>query len=163
MRQLAAEADVNHGLVHQYFGSKEGLVRATLEHLADELQPFAEAAVDVPSSMRPLLGALGDREAFVRLLGWLLLEGADPDALPTEFPVVRRTLERINEELGDSPTRVDSRMVVAAFISMAYGWSVFRRYIVTATQLDDHDEEELLDGMGELLGGMVEWNRTPAS
>ena len=161
VRELAAEADVNHGLVHQYFGSKDALVRATLEHLAEELQPVAEQAANVPASIQPLLEAINDRAAFVRLLGWLLLEGADPAALPTEFPVIRGALERVDRELSDAPRRVDSRIVVAAFVSMAYGWLVFRRYVVEAARLEDHTELEILEGMGELFGGMVDWNRSP--
>ena len=43
---------------------------------------------------------------------------------------------------------------------MAYGWLVFRRYIVAATQLEDHTEAELIEGMSQLLGGMVDWNRS---
>ncbi len=163
VRELAAEAGVNHGLVHQYFGSKDALVRATLEYLATELQPVAEGARDVPASIHPLLRAIGQREAFVRLLAWQLLEGADPAALPGEFPVVRRTLERIAEELGDSDTRVDSRIAVAAFVSMAFGWLVFERYLEQAAELTDQSDEEILEGFGRLLTGMVEWNCSPAA
>ncbi len=161
MRQLADAADVNHGLVHQYFGSKDGLIQATLEHLASQIAPVAEDASDVPASIHPLLAAIGDRAAFVRLLGWLLLEGADPAALPTDFPVVRGVLDRIEREMGDAPRRVDSRVVVAGFISMAFGWLVYRRYIVEAAQLEDHTEAEILDGMGQMLAAMVDWNRSP--
>jgi AcrR family transcriptional regulator len=160
VRQIAAEAGVNHGLVHQYFGSKEGLVRATLEHLADELAPVAEAAPDVPASIQPLLAAISDRAAFVRLLGWLLLEGAAPSALPTDFPVIRGTLDRVRSELGDAEPRVDPRIVVATFISVAFGWLVFRRYITEAAQLEDHTESEILAEMGKLVGAMVDWNRS---
>ena len=49
-------------------------MRATLEHLAEELQPVAEQAANVPASIQPLLEAINDRAAFVRLLGWLLLD-----------------------------------------------------------------------------------------
>ena len=159
VRQIAAEAGVNHGLVHQYFGSKDGLVHATLEHLAEELAPIAEGAPDVPASVDPLLAAISDRAAFVRLLGWLLLEGADPSALPTDFPVIRRALARIDRELGPAAPRVDPRIVIASFVSMAFGWLVFRRYIVDATRLEDLDESDVLEGMGQLFGAMIDWNR----
>ena len=161
VRQLAAAAGVNHGLVHQYFGSKDGLIQATLEHLASQIAPIAEGAPDVPASIHPLLAAIGDRAAFVRLLGWLLLEGADPAALPTDFPVVRGVLDRVERELGDAEPRVDSRVVVASFISMAFGWLVYRRYIVEAAQLEDQTEAEILEGMGQVLAAMVDWNRSP--
>src|SRR3989339_664313 len=36
VRALAKEAEVNHGLVHHYFGSKEGVVRALLAQITGE-------------------------------------------------------------------------------------------------------------------------------
>jgi hypothetical protein len=106
------------------------------------------------------MAAISDRAAFVRLLGWLLLEGADPSALPTDFPVIRRALARIDSELSGAAPRVDPRIVVASFVSMAFGWLVFRRYIVDATRLDDLSESEVLEGMGQLFGAMIDWNRS---
>src|SRR5437763_10922665 len=34
VRDIGAEAGVNHGLVHRHFGSKEGLIRAAVERAA---------------------------------------------------------------------------------------------------------------------------------
>src|SRR6201999_3382152 len=35
IREVAARAGVNHGLLHRHFGSKRQLLAATLQHLAD--------------------------------------------------------------------------------------------------------------------------------
>src|SRR5438105_15303177 len=37
VRDVAAAAGVNHGLVHRYFGSKAGLVEAAVEQLSAEI------------------------------------------------------------------------------------------------------------------------------
>src|SRR5688572_4069167 len=37
VRDVAAAAGVNHGLVHRYFGSKQGLVDAAVEQLSAEV------------------------------------------------------------------------------------------------------------------------------
>lgn len=37
VREIAAEAGVNHGLVHRHFGSKQNLVRAAIRELSEEI------------------------------------------------------------------------------------------------------------------------------
>lgn len=49
-RRLAAEAEVNHGLVHYYFGSMENVLAATLERFTERLVERQRAmyAADIP-------------------------------------------------------------------------------------------------------------------
>ncbi len=43
IRDIAAQAGVNHGLVHRHFGSKEQLVAAVLDHQANQLAQLMDA------------------------------------------------------------------------------------------------------------------------
>ena len=62
IRDVAARAKVNHGLVHRHFGSKEKLVGAVLDHLAAELNTLLDAGAPEADIDRAL-----DRQARVRL------------------------------------------------------------------------------------------------
>ena len=61
VRSVAAEADVNPGLVHHYFGSKENLVLGLIDYIANE--PF-EKAVQMMVKNEPGL----IREAILKML-----------------------------------------------------------------------------------------------
>src|SRR5271170_5270534 len=43
IREVAARAGVNHGLLHRHFGSKRQLLAATLQHLADSAAALRES------------------------------------------------------------------------------------------------------------------------
>ena len=51
VRDIAAAAQVNHGLVHRHFGSKEGVVRAVMEMLGGELHAFPAKGDSPPESL----------------------------------------------------------------------------------------------------------------
>ena len=101
IREIAQHAQVNHGLVHRHFGSKEGLVQAVLDYLSQNVhhqlnlhshsQPDSDTS---PDSFTELLkGIFQNTETMGlhwRVLSHALLEGMDPDRLQNDFPVFRR-------------------------------------------------------------------------
>ena len=95
-RRLAAEAGVNHGLVHYYFGSNEDLLVRALERFTERLsarqrelygsdEPFAEKW---RTAMRFLVG---EDAAYQKV--WFELQ-----ALAWNHPDLREHLARVNEE-----------------------------------------------------------------
>ena len=55
VKKLASEAGVNHGLVHYYFGSKEGLVVEAYEHYRRQQQRYASEPCPATSRRSNLL------------------------------------------------------------------------------------------------------------
>src|SRR6266508_1210677 len=84
VREIAERAGVNHGLVHQYFGSKSGLVTAVLDDLAEE----TAAEIARHGGTAAIYAEGGATALHGRILAHLLLEGADPAALKSGFPTV---------------------------------------------------------------------------
>ncbi|HEY6316664.1 MAG TPA: helix-turn-helix domain-containing protein, partial [Acidimicrobiia bacterium] len=96
VRDVAARAGVNHGLVHRHFGSKEALVGTTLEQLA------AAAAAPAPDArsadeLGRLVGRTVD-DRFWRVLAWSLLEGREPAGLQAHFPVLDELVRLVGRE-----------------------------------------------------------------
>ncbi len=96
-RRLAAEAGVNHGLVHYYFGSLENLLVRVLERFTERLtarQRAMYADPDIPfiekwrKAMRYLVG---NDVAYEKI--WLELQ-----ALAWNHPELRKQVAKVNDE-----------------------------------------------------------------
>jgi AcrR family transcriptional regulator len=161
VREIADHAAVNHGLVHQYFGSKRSLVERTIQHLAGELLPAATGAVDVASAMPDLLDRLVERRAYVRLITWSLLsEDGLPD-LGHDFPALRRMVDRTGAERDGATTRIDPRIAASVVTALMFGWVMYRDYIDAAVDLSDLGQVEIHDGISRSIAAMMSWNRHP--
>ena len=141
VRQVADAAGVNHGLVHHYFGSKDGLVAAVLEELAarsaDEVATAANAAV--------LYAAGGATERHGRIIAHLLLEGRDVAEFKAAFPTVQLLVERFGREDGVDDDQARAR--VAQVVALVLGWQLFEPFLGAAAglDLDGTSRAELLD------------------
>jgi len=140
VRQIAEAAGVNHGLVHHYFGSKDGLITAVLDLLSTEAT--AEIAAHAPSAV--IYASGGPSELHGRILAHLLLEGADPRALQTDFPAVHHLIAQFRAAgLGARAAKERAAQVAA----MVLGWQLFEPFLTTAAGLDisDKTRKRLLD------------------
>src|SRR5262245_13339449 len=93
VRDIAAHAGVNHGLVHRHFGSKQALVRAALDRLAGELYETAGAASLDVAGLSALFTATAQHETYWRALARTVLDGEAPRAFQSRFPTFRRVIE----------------------------------------------------------------------
>ncbi len=71
VREIADRAGVNHGLIHHYFNSKQGLVDATLDELAAHATKSLEHGIDVSPD-----GPLG---RYLLVAGRVLLDSESGD------------------------------------------------------------------------------------
>lgn len=148
VKEIAEQARVNHGLVHHYFGSKDGLVAAVLDELAHR-------AADEIASYRPggpLLVPGGAVEHHGRVLAHLVLEGTDPRTLMWEFPGMSSMVERLRAGGLDEPT---ARRRAVQACALLLGWQFFGDFLLTAAGLDAGDpaDEELIeDALAGILG-----------
>jgi TetR/AcrR family transcriptional regulator, repressor for neighboring sulfatase len=139
IREIAERAGVNHGLVHQYFGSKAGLVTAVLDDLAE--QTAAEIARH--DGTAAIYAEGGATALHGRILAHLLLEGADPASLKSGFPSIEALIETYQ-----SPERV------AQVVALVLGWQLFEPFLAAAAGLDltDDTRKQLLnDAITRLL------------
>jgi AcrR family transcriptional regulator len=95
-RRLAEEADVNHGLVHYYFGSNENLLVRALERFTERLIARQRElyAADIPfiDKWRTAMRYLVSEDVTYEKI-WLELQ-----ALGWNHPELRERLARVNAE-----------------------------------------------------------------
>lgn len=143
LREVAGLAGVNHAQIKHMFGGKDGLKRAMLEHIGEDL--LAGIRAKQPASVEALFEAaattqLEDGGRFARALARHFLES--PDAVAQErFPVVSElmaTLEQLPE--ADRPR---AKLILAERLALALGWALFAPWIRKATQLEEGLAQEL--------------------
>jgi AcrR family transcriptional regulator len=159
VRDIAAEAGVNHGLIHHYFGSKDGLIRAVAEEISAEIY---QSYTDAPTATH-FYNLLRERPALAAACARLCLDGPH-EALQQAAPPrehVEKTVgqvERFGQRLG-MPPAFDGWTVNGFFAAAILGWFAFRPLLEAGYLLpDDADERmgRLMNAIDALLGNVVE-------
>lgn len=129
VRQIAATAGVNHGLVHHYFGSKGALLQAVLERSAAQLAARSSSEL---AGADPGLADKVDRHW--RIVARSLLDGVEPASLQRSYPLINQFVcECVARGMGDR----EAREVAARTVATEVGWRMLRGFIVEALQLDE--------------------------
>ena len=126
LRDIAADAQVNMGLIHHYFGNKADLLGAVMTDIVDRAQQGAPTFTSLDQAIEFLLQIVpeGDpREPgandYVRIVAWLLLTGQDPRDYQRDFslPAVA--------ELADD----DGRGLLLLLLTATFGWVIFGAHL----------------------------------
>jgi TetR/AcrR family transcriptional regulator, repressor for neighboring sulfatase len=123
LREIAARAEVNLGLIHRYVGSKDDVIALVLaRHTA------AAKVLIHGSTTEEVLAGVADivvnRPGTGRLLAGLILDGRDIAALKGDFPLV----DQLNTDSHD----IEAAMAYA----LALGWEIFGQPLLDAIQSD---------------------------
>ncbi len=165
LREVAAEAGVNRGLVYHYFGSRAALLRRALRKTARARIGEIASARDMPFRQRMVhyWRTIVGYPREIRLVTLLLLDSRDAVFKGGEgvqlTPVRGETLKAMDKDknAGAIGADVDLDGLHAAIVAMASGYSVFRKELargakLPVTVLDQKVEsvfERMLDGLTE--------------
>lgn len=151
VRGIAERAGVNHGLVHHYFGSKGGLIRAVLERLSEG----SESAIR-ERGLDAVLDATDNRvRLHVQVIVRVLMEGAVPPGYEVRFPAVDYLRRMARETLG----HVDetARLRAAQTAALAAGWILFEPWLLASGEFTPQEamraREELEPAVMRLAAG----------
>ena len=151
IRDIASRAKVNHGLIHRHFGGKDGLLRALLAQLSEEVnrtldERFADG-LPPPRELIPLIFGGTERVGLHwRVVERALLEGLSPEALQSDFPVFRRLVTSY-EGLGYSATAALAEASLT--FATGLGFLSFQGYLEAAVDARGGDWGEV---RRELMG-----------
>lgn len=132
VREIAERADVNHGFVHTWFGSKNDLLLAVVRKLVNEYGEKAQQAAPGTLAIDALEPAV---TLLVRLIMWLDLEGVDVKDTLGEMPVINALAVRYQSQNGLSPEL--ARIAAIQAVSFGIGAASFARL------LDVKDSKEI--------------------
>lgn len=148
VRTIAKRAGVNHGLVHHYFGSKAGLVRAVLEDLAATTSMSIDQAGLRGFGASFLDGGV-EAQTHLKVLARVVLDDELPDGFEAAFPIVGRLSGVAQNLYGLDLDTANIRALQAA--AMIIGWTLFESLLVGAGGFDDARAAELRAGLPEAL------------
>lgn len=134
VRDIAQVADVNHGFVHTWFGSKNDLLVAATRQLVEEGASRVAEAAPGQLAIDP---SDPDIQLAVRLAIWLDLEGTNSRNLLKEMPIITALTKRYIDIEGISPEI--ARTAAAQAVAIGLGVVVF------APLIDLDSPEEVKD------------------
>lgn len=162
VRDIAAEAGVNHGLVHRHFGSKHAVLRAVFERAAHEMAAVAAEMTDPQEGMQRLFAASAEHETYWRALARAILDGENPQTLQREFPTIQTLITMLEGEhkqahrpKNAAPPPFDAKVVVGTLSALMLGWLVFEPYLLTATGCDQRDQHDMREQVVRVLQQMI--------
>ncbi|MFI8423876.1 helix-turn-helix domain-containing protein [Streptomyces sp. NPDC085479] len=143
LREIAAEAGVNHGQIYQYFGSRQSLLRAAAADLVERQSVDREGHWELPFAER--------RQAMFRhrldepeLVGLEALLALDGDEGFSAFPRFAQTCQSLDRDRGEGALPEGSDAVAAHVMTAAaqMGYVVFREAYArdTGIPLEELDE-----------------------
>jgi len=139
VRDIAARADINHGLVYRHFGAKEDLVAAALNQLSDSLQQCFD-----DGAPQEEIEALADRH--LRVVARTILDGYPVGRMQRNFPFVSDLVERARAHL---PGETEARLAAGHTAALELGWRLFEPFIRTAAGLESVTLEDLHEAVRE--------------
>ncbi|WP_082564086.1 TetR/AcrR family transcriptional regulator [Nocardioides sp. Root140] len=141
LREVARAAGVNYGLIHQYVGTKDDLLKLVFQRSSDAYAQQFSAAASTEDAIAILMRPKSSE--YVRMLARSILEGRDPAAILGRSPAMDELSRRIVQSEGDAGDDVESRIQVAALTSAALGWGLFGSFVRGITGLEDQSDEDL--------------------
>ena len=143
VRDIAARAGVNTTLVHRYYGSKQNLMRAAMQHAQKRLAARIEEVPDVVEGAAAIVHAtLRERELIATLVR-ATLDGMFAD-IPADDPAMAALRERFGREgaARGGEGRHDPRAVLACLTAATVGYAVLGDYIRHGSGLDGCTDDE---------------------
>jgi AcrR family transcriptional regulator len=156
LRDIAEHAGVNFGLIYQYVGTKEQLVREVYSRAARDAALRLVDAEHLDDALAMLM-TFGDGTT-ARLVGWAVLSGMQSEALFRDSPAldVLADLARADaSQVGRETSIEDARLFAAMAMIVALGWRLFGGAALSAAGLDGARPERYDDRIREHLATLA--------
>ena len=144
VRNVAERAGVNHGLVHHYFGGKDGLMKAAMKRLVEEHAVFAREVSHGDPIPAPLL--LNHDPKYLRAVVRAVLDD-EMELATTEITegvsVPRGAITYAVENRNMDESDVHMKAMVAVSMAMEMGWAALEPFLFAVVEVASNEEEEV--------------------
>jgi TetR/AcrR family transcriptional regulator, repressor for neighboring sulfatase len=137
LREIADEAGINFGLVYQYLGTREELLREVYQRVAQRSAVRLEPIEHLPDAIAAMMSVPDN--SIARIMAWAVLDGDYPADVFGPSPALEHIAEVIaGHRKGRSPSkpREDERLMAAFLLVTMLGWRLFQSIGLTSAGLD---------------------------
>lgn len=145
VRMIAERAGVNHGLVHHYFGGKDGLLRAAMTRLVQNHADYA--AERAHGNPVPSPQALVNDPAYLRAIVRSVLDDELPLArieIEEGVSVPRNALLFLAQQSGQTEPSLELKARLGLGMAMEMGWAALEPFIFAVTDASTIQEQDAL-------------------
>lgn len=143
VRGIAERAGVNHGLVHHYFGGKDGLLQAAMTQLVEQHAVFAREQSHGSPVPAPL--ALKEDQKYLRAVVRSVLDD-EMELAQTELTagvsVPRTALEHAVSKKKLEKADVETKALFSIGMAMEMGWAALEPFIFASMDVVGDEEQE---------------------
>ena len=157
MRQIAAEASLSVGVAYRYFESKDALIGAALDRMAQRLADAATGATDPGAAIEALWTALDANPAFPRLVTWTIMNGINVSELMSKHPVLRDVAAAAASRGHEDPQTAAGITALMAIAAAVYGPMINR------AMQRDADDQRLYNSATDMLTDWIDKQDPPTS
>lgn len=151
LREIARAANVNHGLVHRHFGTRNDVLTAVFQRQSQRGAMRLTNAPDLGTALAHL-HSLPDTQRYARLLAAALLDDVEPEAIAAGHSF--RQLLALPGADGTGQHK-SSTAPLAAAVCLVLGWGVFGDFIAASAGLKGRKAQALNKDMAAMLRKLV--------
>jgi TetR/AcrR family transcriptional regulator, repressor for neighboring sulfatase len=155
LREIADEAGVNFGLVYQYLGTRDELLRAVYQRVARRSALRFEPIDRLPDAVAAMMSVPDD--SIARIMAWAILDGdyaADVFGRSPALEHIAGVIAGYRNGGPPSEPEEDDRLMAAFLLVTMLGWRLFQSIGLTSAGLDpapDPDRDRIINGWIEQL------------
>jgi AcrR family transcriptional regulator len=152
LREVAARAGVNYGLIHRHFGTKDRLLVALFQEFVLYGGQYIRSSDTIHDAIDGTFTA--DQGGWARIFSWVALDGVPPEQTFRDTSIMAAFQRLITEEWehgGPAPARresFDPRVVSSFVMLMISVWDFYAPYM---RQVDDWGDRTMEDARAEVL------------
>ena len=151
VRDIAADAGVNHGQIHHYYGGKRGLLVAAMRQLAqDHATHTSQRKLDQHYVPPPF--SLARDQQYAMSVVRSAIDG-DPELATLEvkegISVPRHILDDLMKSRGDTKSVSEIKSALAVAMAIELAWAVLEPYILLMIDAKPEEVETIRQRVGE--------------
>jgi TetR/AcrR family transcriptional regulator, repressor for neighboring sulfatase len=153
LRQIAMAANINHSLIHRYFGTKENVIFAVHDRIIGKLGAQFSEIDSLDGNIEKIFKISEQNPSRRVLLARAMLDGADPHLIRHHFPTVHQLIELLRKKKSETanPTEYDAETLAAFFVAAVMGWFLYEPFLLASTGLEKRNKNEVHKQIVEIL------------